>query len=134
LIFEILTYNIECYNSFIVKNKTLFFVLLYALLGFSQQGKNINLKEVINTAAVIPKIEIDNLIYSIRDRDQIITELLTSDFWSNSYRFKLNLEDYETGKKYTYENKGKVKVFINETELTRNHLFKAFKNIKKLLA
>ena len=117
-----------------MKNKTLFFVFLYALLGFSQQGKNIKLKEVINTAATIPKIEIDNLIYSMRDRDQIITELLTSDFWSNSYRFKLNLEDYETGKKYTYENNGKVKVFINETELTRNHLFKAFKNIKKLLA
>jgi hypothetical protein len=83
-----------------VKNKTLFFVFLYTLLGFSQQGKNIKLKEVINTAATIPKIEIDNLIYSMRDRDQIITELLTSDFWSNSYRFKLNLEDYETGKKY----------------------------------
>lgn len=117
-----------------MKNTTLFLVFLSTVLGFSQQGRNITLNEVINTAEAIPQIEIDHLIYSMRDRNQVMTELLKSDFWSNSYKFKINLEDYDTGKKYTYRNKGTVKVFINGTELTRRHLFKTDFAIKKVLS
>ena len=83
--------------------KKILTILLLALpfIGFNQQGKNIDLKEVVNTAAVIPKIEIDNLLYAMRDRDEIIAELLRSTFWFKSFKFSLNLEDYETGSKYT---------------------------------
>ena len=110
-------------------------ILLFSVpfVGFNQQGKNINLKEVVNTAAVIPKIEIDNMLYAMRDRDEIMAELLRSTFWFKSFKFSLNLEDYETGKKYTYENEGQVRIFINDNELTQRHLFKTYKAIKYLL-
>ena len=115
--------------------KKILTILLLALpfIGFNQQGRNIDLNEVVNTAAVIPKIEIDNLIYAMRDRDEIIAELLRSTFWFNSFKFSLNLEDYETGKKYTYENEGQVRIFINDNELTKRHLFKTYKAIKNML-
>ena len=50
--------------------KKILIILLLDLpiIGFNQQGKNIDLKEVVNTAAVIPKIEIDNFLYAMRDR------------------------------------------------------------------
>ena len=108
-------------------------LLVLPIIGFNQQGKNIDLKEVVNTAAVIPKIEIDNFLYAMRDRDDIMAELLRSTFWLKSFKFSLNLEDYETGKKYTYENEGQVRIFINDNELTQRHLFKTFKAINNLL-
>ncbi len=108
-------------------------LLFLPIIGFNQQGKNIDLKEVVNTAAVIPKIEIDNFLYAMRDRDEIMAELLRSTFWLKSFKFSLNLEDYETGKKYTYENEGQVRIFINDNELTQRHLFKTYKAINNLL-
>ena len=42
-------------------------LLVFPFIGFNQQGKNIDLKEVVNTAAVIPKIEIDNLKLSCNE-------------------------------------------------------------------
>ena len=115
--------------------KKILTILLLGLpiIGFNQQGKNIKLKEVVNTAAVIPKIEIDNFLYAMRDRDEIMAELLRSTFWLKSFKFSLNLEDYETGKKYTYENQGQVRIFINDNELTQRHLFKTYKAINNLL-
>ena len=115
--------------------KRLITILLFSVpfVGFNQQGKNIDLKEVVNTAAVIPKIEIDNMLYAMRDRDEIMAELLRSTFWLKSFKFSLNLEDYETGKKYTYENEGQVRIFINDNELTKRHLFKTYKAIKNML-
>ena len=115
--------------------KRIITILLFSVpfVGFNQQGKNIDLKEVVNTAAVIPKIEIDNMLYAMRDRDEIMAELLRSTFWFKSFKFSLNLEDYETGKKYTYENEGQVRIFINDNELTQKHLFKTYKAINNLL-
>lgn len=115
--------------------KTIRYLLfsLYTLYGFSQQGENIVLKEVVNIAASVPKIEIDNSIYSMRDRDKVITQLLRSKFWSKSFKFAINLEDYDTGRQYTYENKGDVRIFINDQELTERHLFKSYKAIKQVL-
>ena len=115
--------------------KRIITILLFSVpfVGYNQQGRNIDLKEVVNTAAVIPKIEIDNMLYAMRDRDEIMAELLRSTFWFKSFKFSLNLEDYETGKKYTYENEGQVRIFINDNELTQRHLFKTYKAINNLL-
>ena len=115
--------------------KRIITILLFSVpfVGYNQQGRNIDLKEVVNTAAVIPKIEIDNMLYAMRDRDEIMAELLRSTFWFKSFKFSLNLEDYETGKKYTYENEGQVRIFINDNELTQKHLFKTYKAINNLL-
>ena len=101
--------------------------------SFSQQGENIDLEEVVNVAASVPKIEIDNLIYSMKDRDKVITLLLRSKFWTKSFNFTINLEDYETGRKYTYQNEGGVRIFINDEELTERHLFKSYKAIRQVL-
>ena len=110
-----------------------FLFLLYTMSSFSQQGENIDLEEVVNVAASVPKIEIDNLIYSMKDRDKVITLLLRSKFWTKSFNFTINLEDYETGRKYTYQNEGGVRIFINDEELTERHLFKSYKAIRQVL-
>ena len=47
-------------------------LLVLPIIGFNQQGKNIDSKEVVNTAAVIPKIEIDSFLYAMRERDDIM--------------------------------------------------------------
>jgi hypothetical protein len=109
------------------------FFLLYSLSSFSQIGENIILEEVVNVAASVPKIEIDNLTYSMKDRDKVITRLLRSKFWTKSFKFVINLEDFDTGRQYSYENEGGVKIFINDEELTERHLFKTYKTIKNVL-
>lgn len=110
-----------------------FLFSLYTLSGFSQIGENIILEEVVNVAASVPKIEIDNLTYSMKDRDKVITRLLRSKFWTKSFKFAINLEDYDTGRHYTYENEGGVRIFINDEELTERHLFKTYKTIQNVL-
>ena len=77
-----------------MKKQLIFFLILYPTIIICQQGKNIDLKEVVNTAAVIPRINIDGLIYSIRDRDQTITN---QDHLSGmKYKFTINPEDYDS--------------------------------------
>ena len=116
-----------------MKTLRYFLFSIYTLSVFSQQGRNIDLEEVVNVASSIPKIEIDNLTYSMKDRDKVITQILRSKFWTKSFKFGINLEDFETGRQYTYENEGGVKIFINDKELTERHLFKTYKTIKNVL-
>ena len=116
-----------------MKKYILVFLLLSPIVALCQQGSNIDLNEVVNTAEVIPRINIDGLIYSIRDRDQIMTKLLKSPFWEKGYKFTINLEDYDTGRKYNYQNRGRLRVFINNIELTSRHNFKTYKAINEVL-
>ena len=116
-----------------MKKNLLRLLLCISVLGNAQEVGNIDLQEVVNTATIVPKIEIDNLIYSMRDRDKIISEILRSPFWENDFKFTIDLEDYDTGKKYTYENDGRVRISINDIELTNRHNFKTLKSIKNIL-
>ena len=69
------------YKLIPLRRYILIFFVLSPIMVFCQQGRNIDLDEVVNTAGVIPRINIDGLIYSIRDRDRIITNILKSPFW-----------------------------------------------------
>ena len=62
-----------------------------------------------------------------------MTNILKSPFWKKGYKFTINLEDYDTGKKYFYQNKGRLRIFINNIELTSRHNFKTYKTINELL-
>jgi hypothetical protein len=73
-----------------MKKNLLRLLLCILVLGNAQEVGNIDLQEVVNTATIVPKIEIDNLIYSMRDRDKIISEILRSPFWENDFKFTID--------------------------------------------
>jgi hypothetical protein len=106
-----------------------FFLVFF--ISYSQQGSNIYLDEVVNSAKEIPKIYINDKVYSFRERDTLIKKLLRSAFWKD-FQFKIPLEDYETGNKYLFESEGSTRVYINNIELTKNHLFKTYLKIRNL--
>ena len=106
--------------------------LLVTLFSFGQQGNNIDLDEVVNIADVIPQIYLNDDVYSFRERDSLLKKLLRLPFWKGFTEFKINLEDFETGKVYSFESKGPLRIFINNNELTKRHLFKTFTSIKEL--
>lgn len=106
--------------------------LLVTLFSFGQQGNNIDLDEVVNIADVIPQIYLNDDVYSFRERDTLLKKLLRLPFWKGFTEFKINLEDFETGKVYSFESKGPLRIFINNNELTKRHLFKTFTSIKEL--
>lgn len=64
-----------------MKNLIFIGVFLVTLFSFGQQGKSINLEEVINTAKIIPEIYIENLAYSFKDRNLFLRKMLRSEFW-----------------------------------------------------
>ena len=115
--------------------KRLFLICLFLSFSISsgqqEQGSNIDLDEVINTAGAIPRIYLDGVGYSFRERDTLVKKLFRSAFWK-TFEFIIDLEDYETGKKFSFESSGPIKVFINNVELNKNHNFKTFTNIRKL--
>jgi len=115
--------------------KRLFLISLFLSFSISsgqqEQGSNIDLDEVINTAGAIPRIYLDGVGYSFRERDTLVKKLFRSAFWK-TFEFIIDLEEYETGKKFSFESKGPIKVFINNVELNKNHNFKTFTNIRKL--
>ena len=114
--------------------KNNFFSFFFFVLSFSfgQQGKNIDLDEVVNTADVIPQIYLNDDVYSFKERDTLLKKLLRLPFWKGFTEFKINLEDFETGKAYSFESKGPLRIFINTNELTKRHLFKTFTSIREL--
>ena len=115
--------------------KNYFFYLFFyfiSLLSFGQQGKNIDLDEVVNTAGAIPKIYLNDDVYSFRERDTLVKKVLRLPFWKGFTEFEIPLEDYETGKAYSFESKGPLRIFINNNELTKRHLFKTLTSIREL--
>ena len=113
--------------------KNNFFSFFFFVLSFSfgQQGKNIDLDEVVNTADVIPQIYLNDDVYSFKERDTLLKKLLRLPFWRGFTEFKINLEDFETGKAYSFESKGPLRIFINNNELTKRHLFKTLTSIRE---
>tara|TARA_S200000501_G_scaffold51567_1_gene41576 strand:- start:3244 stop:4578 length:1335 start_codon:yes stop_codon:yes gene_type:complete len=81
----------------------------------------------------IPKITIDGLIYSMSKRNQYLKKILLSRFWDENFVFKIDLQSFETKKKVSYKNRGKVRIFINGNQLNRRHSFKSNKAIENLL-
>ena len=75
-------------NNFPLYRNRFLLICMIHLIAYSQQGKNIDLKEVVNVASEIPKITIDSHDYSMRNRDEVLTEILRSTFWNEN--FKLN--------------------------------------------
>ncbi|MGI9540586.1 MAG: hypothetical protein ACR2MI_00850 [Flavobacteriaceae bacterium] len=114
--------------------KNLFFISLLFLffISYGQQGSNIDLDEVVNSAKIVPRIHINGLLYSFRERDTLVKKLLRSQFWDRFTEFNFTLEDYETGKPFSFKSKGPLRIFINNNELTRKHLFKTFASIREL--
>lgn len=115
-----------------MKNLIFIAFILVTLFSFGQQGNNIDLDEVVNTADVIPQIYLNDDVYSFRERDTLLKKLLRLPFWKGLTEFKINLEDFETRKAYSFESKGPLRIFINNNELTKRHLFKTFTSIKEL--
>ena len=111
-----------------------YFLLLFCFVcvSYSQQGSNIDLDEVVNSAKIIPRIQINGMLYAFRERDTLIKKLLRSNFWDRFTEFNFALEDYETGKPYSFQSKGPLRIFINNNELTRRHVFKTFASIREL--
>ena len=111
-----------------------YFLLLFCFvcISYSQQGSNIDLDEVVNSAKIIPRIQINGMLYAFRERDTLIKKLLRSNFWDRFTEFNFALEDYETGKPYSFQSKGPLRIFINNNELTRRHVFKTFASIREL--
>jgi hypothetical protein len=118
-----------------MKQISLIYLLLFftPFFTFTQEIKNIDLDEVEQVADALPKIVIDSLAYSMRNRDQDIIKLLKTPFWQEGFKFQIDLEDFKTLKQYTYESNGKVRVFINNIELTQKHKFKNTKAIMSVL-
>ena len=116
-----------------IKNLISIAFLLGTLFSFGQQGKSITLDEVINTAKIIPIIYIENSAYSFKDRDLFLKKMLTSDFWW-SFKFSIPLEEYETKEKSNFSNSGPLRVFINDNELNKRHLFKSSRSIRALIS
>ena len=110
----------------------LLFLFLFVCISYSQQGSNIDLDEVVNSAKIVPRIQINGMLYSFRERDTLIKKLLRSNFWDRFTEFNFALEDYETGKPYSFQSKGPLRIFINNNELTRRHVFKTFASIREL--
>ena len=104
----------------------------FVCISYSQQGSNIDLDEVVNSAQVVPRIQLNDLFYSFRERDTLVKKLLRSQFWDHITLFRIGLEDYETGKPYSFENNGPIRIFINNNELTRRHVFKTLTSIREL--
>ena len=107
-------------------------LLFFVSISYSQQGSNIDLDEVVNSAKIVPRIQINGVLYAFRERDTLIKKLLRSKFWDRFTEFNFALEDYETGKPYSFQSKGPLRIFINNNELTTRHVFKTFASIREL--
>ena len=101
-----------------LKMRNTYFLLLFffVCISYSQQGSNIDLDEVVNSAKIVPRIQINGMLYAFRERDTLIKKLLRSNFWDRFTEFNFALEDYETGKPYSFQSKGPLRIFINNNE------------------
>jgi len=90
---------------------------------YTQEGSKIDLKNVDVATNRLPTILIFGDEYTIRDRDELLENLIKSRFYSPDLEIVINLQEFISKRQFNFKHNGSIKINIDSRKLKNQNRY-----------
>jgi len=102
---------------------TLLFLLISSFNLIGQEGSKIDLSNVNVGTKRLPTIFLFGEEYTSRDRNKLIRGLLRSQFYRESLKIVINLEEFTSKREFSYRHNGPVEISLDGRKLKNQNYY-----------
>ena len=101
------------------------FIVIVLSFGtlYSQEGSKIDLKNVSVGTKRLPTIFLFGEEYTARDRNELIRGLLRSQFYRTDLKVVINLQEFTSKRKFSFEHSGPVEIQLDGRKLKNQNYY-----------
>jgi hypothetical protein len=107
---------------------TLLFLLISSFNLIGQEGSKIDLSNVNVGTKRLPTIFLFGEEYTSRDRNKLIRGLLRSQFYRESLKIVINLEEFTSKREFSYRHNGPVEISLDGRKLKNQNSHNSYTN------
>jgi len=107
---------------------TLLFLLISSFNLIGQEGSKIDLSNVNVGTKRLPTIFLFGEEYTSRDRNKLIRGLLRSQFYRESLKIDINLEEFTSKREFSYRHNGPVEISLDGRKLKNQNSYNSYTN------
>ena len=107
---------------------TLLFLLISSFNLIGQEGSKIDLSNVNVGTKRLPTIYLFGEEYTSRDRNKLIRGLLRSQFYRESLKIVINLEEFTSKREFSYRHNGPVEISLDGRKLKNQNSYNSYTN------
>ena len=110
---------------------TLIFLIISSTGLTSQEGSKIDLNNVNVGTKRLPTIFLFGEEYTSRDRNELIRGILRSQFYRESLKIVINLEEFTSKREFSFRHSGPIEINLNGKKLKNQNYYNSFASNKQ---
>ena len=110
---------------------TLIFLIISSTGLTGQEGSKIDLNNVNVGTQRLPTIFLFGEEYTSRDRNELIRGILRSQFYRESLKIVINLEEFTSKREFSFRHSGPIEINIDGKKLKKQNFYNSFKSNKQ---
>jgi hypothetical protein len=112
-----------------------FAILIFLIISSTgltgQEGSKIDLNNVNVGTKRLPTIFLFGEEYTSRDRNELIRGILTSQFYRESLKIVINLEEFTSKREFSFRHSGPIEINLNGKKLKNQNYYNSFASNKQ---
>ena len=110
---------------------TLIFLIISSTGLTGQEGSKIDLNNVNVGTQRLPTIFLFGEEYTSRDRNELIRGILRSQFYRESLKIVINLEEFTSKREFSFRHSGPIEINLDGKKLKNQNYYNSFTSNKK---
>ena len=110
---------------------TLIFLIISSTGLTGQEGSKIDLNNVNVGTQRLPTIFLFGEEYTSRDRNELIRGILRSQFYRESLKIVINLEEFTSKREFSFRHSGPIEINLNGKKLKNQNYYNSFTSNKQ---
>ena len=110
---------------------TLIFLIISSTGLTGQEGSKIDLNNVNVGTKRLPTIFLFGEEYTSRDRNELIRGILRSQFYRESLKIVINLEEFTSKREFSFRHSGPIEINLNGKKLKNQNYYNSFASNKQ---
>jgi len=110
---------------------TLIFLIISSTGLTGQEGSKIDLNNVNVGTQRLPTIFLFGEEYTSRDRNELIRGILRSQFYRESLKIVINLEEFTSKREFSYRHSGPIEINLDGKKLKNQNYYNSFTSNKQ---
>ena len=107
-------------------------ILLFLIISSSnligQEGTKVDLSNVNVGTKRLPTVFLFGEEYTVRDRNELLRGLLRSQFYRESLKIVINLEEFTSKREFSYRHNGPVEISLDGRKLKNQNSYNSYTN------
>ena len=110
---------------------TLIFLIISSTGLTGQEGSKIDLNNINVGTQRLPTIFLFGEEYTSRDRNELIRGILRSQFYRESLKIVINLEEFTSKREFSFRHSGPIEINLNGKKLKNQNYYNSFASNKQ---